>query len=65
MILLKKLNGTDFVLNADHIETLEATPDSMITLMNGKKMIVRDSLEEIITKVFDYKKEIFREVKLK
>ena len=55
MIALKRLNGQEFVLNADLIETLEATPDTVITLTNGKKIIVRNNLEEIVRKTLKYK----------
>ncbi|HEX3018866.1 MAG TPA: flagellar FlbD family protein [Chitinispirillaceae bacterium] len=55
MIALKRLNGQEFVLNADLIETLEMTPDTVITLTSGKKMIVRNSLEEIVRKTIKYK----------
>ncbi len=55
MIALKRLNGQEFVLNADLIETLEVTPDTVITLTNGKKIIVRNSLEEIVRKTIKYK----------
>jgi flagellar protein FlbD len=55
MIALKRLNGQEFVLNADLIETLEATPDTVITLTTGKKLIVLNSLEEIIRKTMKYK----------
>ena len=48
MIVVHRLNGTEFVLNDHHIETLEATPDTVITLVNEKKYIVRESTDEII-----------------
>jgi flagellar protein FlbD len=55
VIALKRLNGKEFVLNADLIETLEKTPDTVITLTNGKKIIVGNSLEEIVRKTIKYK----------
>ncbi len=55
MIALKRLNGQEFVLNADLIETLEKTPDTVITLTSGKKIIVSNSLEEIVRKTIKYK----------
>jgi len=58
MIRLLKLNGSDFVLNAELIETVEATPDTVITTTNGKKLVVKDSIEEVIEKVIEYKKKI-------
>lgn len=56
MIRLKKLNGSEIVVNADLIETLEETPDTIITLTNGKKLLVCDNAQEIIDKVVEYKR---------
>ncbi len=55
MISLCRLNGQEFILNAELIETLEATPDTVITLSNGKKIIVKNGLEEIIRKTVKYR----------
>ena len=57
MIVLHKLNGDEFVLNSNHIETLEEKPDTVITLTNEKKYIVKESARDIIGKVIDYQKE--------
>jgi len=57
MIPLTRFNGSVFVLNADLIETVEATPDTVITLVTGKKYVVRESVEEIIEKVLDFRKK--------
>lgn len=61
MIKLSKLNGEVFVLNCDLIETIEQTPNTLITLNNGKKLIVLNSTEEIIKKVVDYKKHLYKQ----
>lgn len=55
MIKLRRLNGQEFILNADLIESLEATPDTIIVLSNGKKLIVRNSLNEIVANTIKYK----------
>lgn len=55
MIKLSRLNGKEFVLNADLIETLEATPDTIVALSNGKKIIVKNSLDDIIVKSIKYR----------
>ena len=55
MIILHRLNQQEFVLNADLIETIEATPDTMLTLTNGKKLIVRDSIKDVIEKIVSYR----------
>ena len=60
MIKLTKLNEIEFYLNCDLIETIEATPDSVISTTNGKKLVVRESIEEIIESVISYKNKIFR-----
>ena len=55
MIFLNKLNNTVFVCNADLIETVEATPDTVIKLTSGKTYMVKNSVEEIVKKVIAYK----------
>ncbi len=59
MITLKKLNGLDIVINAELIETIEAAPDTVITLVTGNRFIVKDSVKEVIAKVTEYRKEVF------
>ncbi len=59
MIRLTKLNNSSFVINCELIETLESTPDTVITLNNGKKYVVADSIDEVIDRVIQYKKRIF------
>ncbi|MBD7915320.1 flagellar FlbD family protein [Clostridium sp. Sa3CUN1] len=58
MIDLTAMNNKDFVLNADHIEKIEEVPETLITLTNGKKYIVLESVEEVIEKVISYKNKI-------
>jgi flagellar protein FlbD len=55
MIALQRLNGKPFVLNADFIESVEATPDSVIKLSNGKTLITKNSVEDIVRKTIKYK----------
>jgi flagellar protein FlbD len=59
MIRLTKLNNSIFVINCELIETIESTPDTVITLNNGKKYVVADSIDEVIDRVIQYKKRIF------
>ncbi|HEY8342564.1 MAG TPA: flagellar FlbD family protein [Calditerricola sp.] len=58
MILLTRLNGSQFSLNAFLIETVEETPDTVITLVNGKKYIVRESMAEVVERVRAFLKEV-------
>lgn len=55
MIEVTRLNGTRCVLNSDLIKMAEALPDTMLTLMNGEKLIVREKLEEVIERMMRYK----------
>ncbi|MBT3317290.1 flagellar FlbD family protein [bacterium] len=48
MINVTKLNGSDLVINADLIEFVESTPDTLISLTTGRKIMVQENLEEII-----------------
>jgi len=58
MIILHKLNDDEFVLNSAHIETIEEKPDTVITLTNDRKYLVKESAEEINRKIIDYQQEI-------
>jgi len=58
MIKLTNLGGEKFVLNADYIETIESKPDTVIKLFNEKKYIVKESIDEVIQRVVEYKRKI-------
>ncbi len=62
MIELTRLNGNPMVLNSDLIKTAEASPDTMLTLINGEKMIVRESCEEVMERVLDYRARLLASV---
>jgi flagellar protein FlbD len=47
VIKLTRFNGSTFYLNATHIETVESTPDTVITLFNDRKYIVKETAEEV------------------
>ena len=59
MIQLTRLNGHVFTLNAEMIQEIEATPDTIVTLTNGQKIMVREPVDEIRRAVVAYKREIF------
>ena len=54
MIRVHRLSGEEFVLNAHHIEIMEEKPDTVITLTNDRKYIVKESIEEIIALIAAY-----------
>ncbi|MCR5175911.1 MAG: flagellar FlbD family protein [Anaerovibrio sp.] len=65
MIKLTKFNSDkskkgEFILNAEIIETIEETPDTVITLTNGKKLIVEEDMEDVVRMVMKYKRAIFK-----
>jgi flagellar protein FlbD len=55
MIELTRLNGRSMVVNSDLIKTAEASPDTMLTLVNGEKLIVREAIGEVVEKVLAYR----------
>ncbi|MGI6622937.1 MAG: flagellar FlbD family protein [Clostridiaceae bacterium] len=59
MIKVTRINNTQLIINADWIETVEATPDTVITLTNGKKYIVAEKIEDIVNRVIEYKQKTF------
>lgn len=63
MIRLCKLNGTEVVVNAELIESLEAAPDTVINLATGNRFLVKDSVDEVVAKVIEYRKRVYAEKK--
>ncbi len=58
MIEVTRLNGSSVLVNAELIEFVEETPDTVLSLVTGKKLIVKESRQEIKNLVILYKKEI-------
>ncbi len=58
MIKLSKLNNQEFAINSDLIETIEQTPDTVITMTTGNKYVVKETQEEIIRRIIKYKQKI-------
>jgi flagellar protein FlbD len=59
MIHVTRINHVPLVLNADLIEHLETTPDTVVSLTNGQKYMVLESAEEIVERVIAYRRRIF------
>jgi flagellar protein FlbD len=62
MIKLTRLNGNPMVLNSDLLKTAEASPDTMLTLINGEKLIVREDIEEVTKRVLEYRARLLASV---
>lgn len=58
MIALHKLNGSSVVVNAELIETLEPGPQTVVHLATGNKVLVRETADEIVSKVVEYRKAV-------
>ena len=63
MIKLSKFNSKtnkkgEFILNAEIIEAIEETPDTVVTLTNGKKLIVDEPMDEIVRRVMKYRRAL-------
>ena len=57
MITLHRLNGKEFVLNAELVKFVEATPDTVITLSNDEKFMVKESVDDVIARTIEYKRQ--------
>ncbi len=58
MISLTRLNGPPFALNCDLIERAEATPDTVLTLVDGTKYVVSETVEEVVVRVREFRASI-------
>jgi len=56
MIRVTRINEAELVINADLIEFVEAIPDTMITLTTGKKIMVQESIDDVIARVAEFKR---------
>ena len=58
MITVTRLDQRVVVVNADLVKMLEATPDTIITLINGETLIVRESVDEVVRRAIDYQRQV-------
>src|ERR1700683_766884 len=61
MIHLTRLNGNPLVVNSDLIKYAEASPDTMLTLVNGEKIVVLESCEDVVNRTIAYRARVFGE----
>ncbi len=59
MIKVTTLNKKEIVLNCDHIEKMEAVPETIVTLTNGKVYLLANTIDEVMEKVIQYKNKIY------
>jgi flagellar protein FlbD len=61
MIVLTRLHGEPIVINADQIEFIEPTPDTIISTVAGRRFMVKETVEEVIGKVIEYRRRCLPE----
>ena len=54
MIRVTRLNGQPVVINSEQIKMVEQTPDTMITLLTGDRLMVKESVQEIVRRAIEY-----------
>jgi flagellar protein FlbD len=59
MIKVTRLDGTEYYLNPHQIESVEVHPDTTLVMLTGKKLIVREDVEEILQRIESYRRRIF------
>jgi flagellar protein FlbD len=59
VVLVTRLNGKDFFVNPDMIAFIEETPDTVITLTDGRKLVVSEEARHVIERIIEYRTEIF------
>lgn len=57
MIQVHRLNNLPLWISADQVEFLEATPDTVVSLMSGRKVVVTESVDEVVEKIVAYKRK--------
>jgi flagellar protein FlbD len=57
MIGLTRLNGRAVIVNAELVETIESTPDTVVSLVTGKKFIVLESADDVVEKILIYRRQ--------
>ncbi len=58
MITLHRINGEPFTVNADLIETIESTPDTVVRLVNGHRYVVTEPMDQIVQRVLEYRQKV-------
>lgn len=57
MINVTKLNGSRLVINADLVEFVESTPDTLLSLTTGRKLMIKEDLETVVQMIIDYRRQ--------
>jgi len=60
MIQLTRLNNTPLIVNSDLIKFVEQSPDTVLTLMNGEKIVVRESADKVLERIVDFRRRLLQ-----
>jgi flagellar protein FlbD len=58
MIHLTRLNGTELIVNNDLVKTIEATPDTTLTLINGEKLMVKEPIDTVLERIIAFRQRV-------
>ena len=59
MIKVSRLDGVEYFLNPHQIESIEVHPDTTLVLLSGKKLIVKEGVDELLKRIEDYRRRLF------
>ena len=59
MIVVTRFDRSEFVLNAEFIQSVESTPDTHIVLFNGHSFVVREDRDEVVQRILDYRRRVY------
>ena len=58
MILVHRLRGDAVYLNPDLIESVEATPDTIVTLIDGRRAVVSDGVDDVVSRILEFRASV-------
>jgi len=64
MIKVTRINNQPITINADLIEFVESTPDTIVSTITGKKILIKESVDEVIEKVIAYRQKCFEKIRI-
>lgn len=64
MIRLTRLNNQSLTVNSDLIKFVEQSPDTLITLVTGEKIVVRESVDQVLTQIIEFRRSVLRGLSL-
>lgn len=58
MIKLTRLNNREITVNADQVEFLESTPETIVSMATGRKVVVKEPVEEVVRRIVEYRARV-------